>query len=71
MQRFIFPFCFRFAFSFSSSFSFYFLIAKTKISAFRRFFRASVRNYKTNVLFALKNCVKTRFSLNIILYIII
>ena len=50
MQRVLFPFCFRFAFSFSFSFSFLII---AKISASGAFFDR-VRNYNTNVLFALK-----------------
>lgn len=49
MQRVLFPFCFRFAFSFSFSFSFLII---AKISASGVFFDR-VRNYNTNVLFAL------------------
>ena len=67
MQRSIFPFCFRFAFSFSFS-SFSFLIEK--ISAFRRFFVVVCVIIRLSSYLRL-NSVKTRFSLNIILYIII
>ena len=71
MQRSKIPFCFRFAFSFSFSLSFFFfLIAKTKISAFRRFFVVVCVIIRLSYYLRL-NVVKTRFSLNIILYNII
>ena len=57
-------FSIRFSFSFSFSES-----GKRKYALSGAFFYR-VRNYKTSVLFATKR-VKTRFSLDIILYIII
>ena len=65
MQRVLFPFCFRFAFSFSFSF-----LIIAKISASGAFFSTVCVIIILTSYWRL-NIVKTRFSLNIILYIII
>ena len=64
MQRVLFQFCFRFAFSFSFSF-----LIIAKISASGAFSTVCVIIILTSYLRL--GVVKTRFSLNIILYIII
>ena len=70
MQRSIFPFCFVSLFLFLLLFLFP-DSEKMKISAFSRFFVRVCVIIILAYYSTLKNGVKTRFSLNIILYIII